>query len=160
MMEFKRQPTDGPTAIEIIEGSVYGSTYTAASGDTIRTIVVAETDHAVVTWHKRRRLWQYFYRQEDRWTLIADCASLVEAKIKAEQRKSEAIAVAEVDQMPDGTPVLVSAQWKFPYHGDNAIRVPCSSAKTGAEIAAMLGRLGMVTLTQVDKSVDSQLQPA
>ena len=146
-MEYTKQDPTGPIGQEIC-GSVYGQTYCEASGDSIRTIVVAEVDHAVVTWKERPRVWQYWYQEHESWHHGGDFPSAAKAKAKGEERKSEHLAVAEARSFDPDTAVTVSATWQNPYHGSEPVKVLCSSPKTAEDIAVVFKRLGCSTATR------------
>ncbi|ACH62193.1 hypothetical protein MYRNA_226 [Mycobacterium phage Myrna] len=146
-MEYIKQDPKGPIGEEICS-SVYGATYCEASGDTIRTLVVAEVDHAVVTWAERPRVWQYWYQEHEVWHHGGDFPSAAKAKAKGEERKAEHVVVAEARTFDPDSTVAVEANWQNPYSGSKPIKVLCSSPKTAEDIAVIFKRLGCSTATR------------
>lgn len=126
---------------------------TTSPDDDIRTLVVAEVDHAIVTWAARRRIWQYWHHNGASWQLVAEHPSAAAAKRVAEDRRAEDISVAMVRDLPSDTAVTVQAEWDLPYNSNRPMRVPCSSPATAEEVAKIFRRIGCHVHTEIDKAV-------
>jgi hypothetical protein len=153
-VDWKRQAKDSPMAEEI-------AAYAGNPVDSVRNLVSAKDTHAIITWVDKRRLWEYWHREPTTdWKLLKGADNAADAKVAAEHKEEELEAVETVRRMPVGAKVVITSEWKFPYHGSKPITVRCGSSKTAAEITGMLKRLGMVTSSKVDKSVDTVPAPA
>ena len=149
-MQWKKQVADSPAAQEILA-------HAKAKSNTLRTLVVADVDHAIVTWVNKRRVWEYWQQDPGTtdWSLVGAYPSAAAAKVVAQARATESVA-APVVPLAEDAPVILTAEWVEPYSGPRPLIVRCSSPKIGEEIATVFRHLGCIASLALDKGLDAE----
>ena len=135
-MDFKKQDPLGLVAADI----------ETASGNKCepRTIVVAEVDHAIVTWRNQRRTWEYWHQEDGGWRKVGSYQSAARAKAKAVEFKAERLQAEHIRSMGD-VAVMVIAEWMNPFHGAKPIEVMCSTPGVAEDVAGVFNKIGCST---------------
>lgn len=146
-MEWKRHSKDSVTATEI-------AAWAGMRPEQVRSLVVAGDEYAVITWTNQPRRWEIWHRtptalDERYWQAGKGCTSAASAKAYVVSVEAERLVLEEVRSMPEGTGLVVMAEWLPPYHGSAPMRFPCRSTVTAADIASIMKRLGCSVWTEI-----------
>lgn len=142
-MEWKRQDKTGLAAEEIM-----ATPHDHFNGE-IRSLMMALDTHAVVTWTKVPKVWEWWKRVDGTWRRKRAFFSAAEAKHHAEVDEDESRVLKQARALPEGTTLVVTAEWREPYHGSAPFDTTCQTPGTAEAIAGIFKRMGCTVTTQV-----------